>query len=149
MSKGGIPVVLFSNGKTWLDSRRTSLHVLRDFGFGKNMMEEMIDDELNKLVQYIDDQWLNSPLDVSQFFNISVLSSLWRIISGESLEIHDSKLSSICKLVQVAIQEAGNPFQVSDVVGEQKSGSSQVWGSKFQGRPPRVFRVFKLKFRVG
>ena len=112
LSKGGIPGVLFSNGKTWLDSRRTSLHVLRDFGFGKNTMEEMIDDELNKLIQYIDDQWLNTPLDVSQFFNISVLSSLWRIISGESLEIHDSKLSNICKMVQEAIQEAGNPFQV-------------------------------------
>ena len=112
LSKGGIPGVLFSNGKTWLDSRRTSLHVLRDFGFGKNTMEEMIDDELNKLVLYIDDQWLDSPLDVSQFFNISVLSSLWRIISGESLEIHDSKLSNICKMVQEAIQEAGNPFQV-------------------------------------
>ena len=84
LSKGGIPGVLLSNGKTWLASRRTSLHVLRDFGFGKNTMDDMIDDELNKLIQCIDDQWLNAPLDVSHFFNISVFSSLWRIISGES-----------------------------------------------------------------
>ena len=40
----------------------------------------------------------------------------------------------------------------SDVVGEQKSGSGRVRGSKFRGRPPRVSgisRGFKLKFRVG
>ena len=51
-------------------------------------------------------------LDVSQFFNISVLSSLWRIISGESLKIHDIKLKKLCEMVHTAIKEQGDPFMV-------------------------------------
>ena len=47
------------------------------------------------------------------------------------------------------------PFQqisISDVFGEEKSGSGRVRGSKFRDRLPRVSgfsRVFKLKSRVG
>ena len=79
LSDGGIPGIIFSNGITWVENRRTSLHILRNFGLGKNVMEEMIDDEVNKLLQHIDDQWIDTQLDVSRFFNITVLGSLWRV----------------------------------------------------------------------
>ena len=73
-------------------------------------MKEMIDGEANNLIQHIEDQWINTPLEVSKFFNISVLSSLWRMISGESLKINDPKLTKLCKLVQIAIAETGDPI---------------------------------------
>ena len=47
LSHGEVPGVIFTNDKTWIESRRTSLHILRDFGYGKNSMKEMIDDEVN------------------------------------------------------------------------------------------------------
>ena len=47
---------------------------------------------------------------MSQFFNISVLSALWRVISGESLKIHDLKLKNLCEMVQTTIKEQGDPF---------------------------------------
>ena len=37
---------LYSEGKTWVDQRRFALRTLRDFGFGKQGMEEMIQDEV-------------------------------------------------------------------------------------------------------
>ena len=80
LSAGCIPGIIFANGVTWAENRRTSLHILKNFGFGKNVMEEMIDDEVNKLLQHIDDQWIDIPLDVSRFFNITALGSLWRLI---------------------------------------------------------------------
>ena len=110
LSHGDSPGVVFSSGNTWIESRRASLHILRDFGYGKNTMNEMIDGEVNNLIQHIEDQWINTPLEVSQFFNISVLSSLWRMISGESLKINDAKLTKLCKLVEIAIAESGNPI---------------------------------------
>ena len=110
MSHGDSPGVAFSSGNTWIESRRASLHILRDFGYGKNTMKEMIDGEANNLIQHIEDQWINIPLEVSKFFNISVLSSLWRMISGESLKINDPKLTKLCKLVQIAIAETGDPI---------------------------------------
>ena len=35
-----------SEGKTWVEQRRFALRTLRDFGFGKQGMEEMIQDEV-------------------------------------------------------------------------------------------------------
>ncbi|PIO65684.1 hypothetical protein TELCIR_12630, partial [Teladorsagia circumcincta] len=32
--------VIFSQGENWREQRRASLHILRDFGMGKNLMEE-------------------------------------------------------------------------------------------------------------
>ena len=109
LSAGGIPGIIFANGITWVENRRTSLHILRNFGFGKNIMEEMIDDEVNKLLQFVDDQWIDTPLDVSRFFSITVLASLWRIISGESLQMDDPKLIDLLKKSNLMVEEVGKP----------------------------------------
>ncbi|KAK5977222.1 Unspecific monooxygenase [Trichostrongylus colubriformis] len=34
--------VIFSEGDNWKEQRRASLHILRDFGMGKNLMEEQV-----------------------------------------------------------------------------------------------------------
>uniref|UniRef100_A0A7I4XZD3 Unspecific monooxygenase n=1 Tax=Haemonchus contortus TaxID=6289 RepID=A0A7I4XZD3_HAECO len=34
--------VIFSQGENWREQRRASLHILRDFGMGKNLMEEQV-----------------------------------------------------------------------------------------------------------
>lgn len=39
ISNGG---VIQSSGEAWRENRRASLHILRDFGMGKNVMEEMV-----------------------------------------------------------------------------------------------------------
>ena len=109
-SFGGLPGLIFSNGKTWMELRRSSLHALRDFGFGKDALEDIIEDEVNNLILYIENHWLNQPLDVSQFFNVAVLASLWRIISGESLKLDDPKLEQILTNLRIAISEGGHPL---------------------------------------
>ena len=43
-----IPGVLQSEGRTWLEQRRFALRTLRDFGFGKSGMEQMIKEEVTK-----------------------------------------------------------------------------------------------------
>ena len=83
---------------------------MKNFGLGKNSLEEIIDEEVQKLVQYIDDHCVNKPIDMSNFFSISVLSSLWRIISGESLPIDDEKLKYLCQLTQKGLVEKGDPL---------------------------------------
>ena len=87
-----MPGVLFSSGKTWTELRRTSLHILRDFGLGKDSFEDIIEEEVDNLTNYIDQNFLNQPVDVSRLFNIAVLASLWRVISGDNLKIGDPKL---------------------------------------------------------
>ena len=115
LSFGGIPGVLFSSGNTWSESRRASLHTLRDFGLGKTILEDIIDQEVDNLIQHIEDNWIDTPLDVSEFFNIPVLASLWRIISGESLKIGDEKLNVIVSLFQILNVEFGNPLVMTSL----------------------------------
>jgi len=92
--------------------RRTSLHTLKNLGFGKNILEDIIDDSVDNLIEHIDRNYLDKPIDVISFFHISVLSSLWRIISGEHLKMGDPKLEKLVFMVQSMVKEFGNPRTV-------------------------------------
>ena len=114
-SLGEIPGVLLSNNSTWTEVRRSSLHILRDLGYGKNILEDIIDEEIDELMEHIDNQWNDTPVDVGDgFFNVSVVASLWRIISGERLRIDDPKLKKLLANLNKFTKEVANPvLQVS------------------------------------
>jgi hypothetical protein len=46
---GRMPGVIFSHGKYWKELGRFMLRNLKDFGFGKSSMEDMLQDEAVKL----------------------------------------------------------------------------------------------------
>lgn len=48
-NKGQSPGVIMTNGQIWREQRRFLLKNLRDFGFGKNSMEGIIQEEMAKL----------------------------------------------------------------------------------------------------
>lgn len=60
------------------------LRNLRDFGFGKSGMEALIHDEILELFQHLDKD-LGQPVTPSTTFNISVLNSLWRTLTGSRM----------------------------------------------------------------
>jgi hypothetical protein len=45
--------VVMSSGETWKEYRRFTLHVFRDFGVGKTLMEDRIVDEVHEMVDDI------------------------------------------------------------------------------------------------
>jgi cytochrome P450 len=48
----GTEGVVMNHGSKWQEQRRFMLHTLRDFGFGKSSMEDMINEELNSFIDY-------------------------------------------------------------------------------------------------
>lgn len=44
--------IVFNEGQTWLEQRRFTIKVLRDFGFGKQSMEEAVGNEVRDLITY-------------------------------------------------------------------------------------------------
>jgi len=94
---GDLPGVLFSSNQTWVEQRRFCLSTLRDFGFGKQSMEEFINEELERFVEYLEIKssgGKNSiyPKDV---LSVSVVNSLWRMINGTTFENDDPRLHDL------------------------------------------------------
>ncbi len=106
MTVGGI---ILSNGPTWIEQRRYALHVLRDLGFGKNSMEELIRDEVDQLCKHLEKK-KSEAIDIKNHFNISVLNSLWAIATNEKLEYEDPKMKKIIYVLDKALQEFGSPI---------------------------------------
>ena len=101
LSFGSTPGVLFSNGATWSEMRRTSLHTLKNLGnfiswkifffqiffwknifififlgFGKNILEDIVDDSVDNLIEHIDRNYLDKPIDVIRSLELLGLSIL-------------------------------------------------------------------------
>ena len=88
------PGVAFSTGKYWREQRRFLLRNLRDFGYGKQGMEDTLLDEVEKLcTEYSKIE--GKPLCLENTFNLSVINSLWAILTGEKLPLKDPKLLKI------------------------------------------------------
>ena len=68
-------------GEEGKEQRRFALRHLRDFGFGKSSMEEMIRDECLCLAERLRSMD-GLEVDTKQLFNLSVMNILWRMISG-------------------------------------------------------------------
>ncbi|KAG4069821.1 hypothetical protein HA402_006836 [Bradysia odoriphaga] len=80
--------ITFNNGFNWQAQRRFSVKVLRDFGFGKVKMIESIQHEIEELIGYFKEN-TGKPIDPAQTFPISIINSLWYIITGEKFSLFD------------------------------------------------------------
>ena len=86
--------VILSEGKTWVEQRRFALRTLRDFGFGKQGMEELIQEEVDLFKALILKNGEES-FDFINKLNLPILNALWRVTVGERFDYDDPKLLSI------------------------------------------------------
>ena len=63
--KNGQHGVIFEEGEPWREHRRFALRVFRDFGFGKNLMQEKILDEIVYLIDGINSEKSDGKKDLS------------------------------------------------------------------------------------
>ncbi|CAG7731399.1 unnamed protein product, partial [Allacma fusca] len=86
--------IILTTGQEWQDQRRFTLRHLRDFGFGKNYMEGLIEEEVDELLDWLKSQG-SSPVSLNFKFSLAVVNSLWRIITGKRFNQCDPKLLGI------------------------------------------------------
>ena len=89
-----VPGIVLSHGKAWAEQRRFTLKVLRDFGFGKSSMEDTVVEEVDKFCKQIKKSTGNA-VNPGLIMNISILNTLWGMITGEKLPLDDPKLRNI------------------------------------------------------
>jgi len=95
--------ILFSSGEEWREQRRFALKNLRDFGFGKSSMEDMIKGEAHKLIEDLKKD-LGLPTILDYKLNVAILNSLWVMLVGEELNpenaSHRAAMESLNNLVK-------------------------------------------------
>ena len=73
------------------------LRQLRDFGFGKATMEEALNDEVRKLVDFLRSKD-GKIVSLNKTLNVSILNALWNILVGEKLPLNSPKLEHLVTL---------------------------------------------------
>ena len=90
------PGLIMSEGEAWKQQRRFSLRTLRDFGFGKQGLEELIMDEV-KMFKHLLDTEVGQPIDIATKLNLPILNALWKVTVGERFDYDDPRLLDICQ----------------------------------------------------
>ncbi|CAL8110137.1 unnamed protein product [Orchesella dallaii] len=108
-TNGVVRGILFQDGEEWQEQRRFALRHLRDFGFGKRSMENLVMDEVTELIKgFRRDS--KKPISTQTRFNVAVLNSLWSIVAGERYSHDDPILQEIIKSIHRSLEFRGLVF---------------------------------------
>jgi len=105
---GPLEGVISSQGSIWAEQRRFTLRTLRDFGFGKAGMEEMIQEELVKFKAFLESHG-NEPLNIAGKMNLPILNALWRVTVGENFEYDNPFLVDLLTRMGNWLKRQGRP----------------------------------------
>ena len=92
-SSGGI---VFSHGDHWKEQRKFASRTLKDFGVGKTATQTVINDEVKKLVEELE-QDTGKPVDLRLRTNLAVVNTLWQILNGEKSDMKNPKMQRVFK----------------------------------------------------
>ncbi|XP_059161769.1 cytochrome P450 2C15-like [Physella acuta] len=86
--------VICSNGPNWKEQRTVSLHILRDFGMGKNILAVKILEEVDHFLDLLSE--LNGePSDIRIATNISTANVISSIVLGHRFDYKDETLREL------------------------------------------------------
>ncbi|CAG0902407.1 unnamed protein product [Cyprideis torosa] len=101
-----------ATGKVWYDNRRFALRTLKDFGFGKTSLQDIIKVDVRQLTQRIRDR-LNEPLTLGDELHVAIVNTIWHMIAEKSYNHEDRKLLDFFHFLhksQKAFQKLGLLF---------------------------------------
>ena len=83
--------LVITEGDEWAEQRRFCFKTLKNYGFGKSSLDSIMQEEIQKFCGELTQDCKSGPVDLSNRFNIMVISILWRIIGGKSFDYRDKK----------------------------------------------------------
>uniref|UniRef100_A0A7M4DZ51 Cytochrome P450 2K4-like n=1 Tax=Crocodylus porosus TaxID=8502 RepID=A0A7M4DZ51_CROPO len=96
--------ILFSHGENWKVMRRFTLSTLRDLGMGKRVIEDHIVEECGHLIENIDSQKGQWPIDLTMIMNAAVANVIVSILLGERFSYTDPQFTRLLHLINETIK---------------------------------------------
>ncbi|CAJ0962509.1 unnamed protein product, partial [Mesorhabditis belari] len=107
--RGGQYGIIQANGDLWREQRRFTLHTLRDFGMGRNLMEERVMLEVDFLAERLIQQGSN--IFVQKEFDTAVGSIINNILFGYRFdEEHMHEFDLVKGALRKMMQSGSNPL---------------------------------------
>ena len=82
--------IINTEGENWVKQRRFGLRTLRDLGFGRRTVEEIINEELEELCLALTSEDGQDYL-LGSDFNIPLINVLWQLVAGYRFDQHESQ----------------------------------------------------------
>ncbi|XP_066583638.1 methyl farnesoate epoxidase-like [Prorops nasuta] len=93
--------VIFTDGQAWTDHRRFALKTLKNFGYGKLTMEDIIIRNAVALTKIIDERSKEGPIDnMRRITSVAVLNNLWTFVTGFSYDL-DQKNEKLMDVIDI------------------------------------------------
>ncbi|KAG3289601.1 cytochrome P450 2K1-like [Ictidomys tridecemlineatus] len=112
--------IAFSHGETWKIMRRFSLTTLRNFGMGKQIIEDIIIEECQHLIKNFEAHRGN-PFEITTVMNASVANIIVSVLFGKRFEYQDPQFLRLLTLIGENVKLVGSPriviFNMFPVLG--------------------------------
>ncbi|GMS84514.1 hypothetical protein PENTCL1PPCAC_6689, partial [Pristionchus entomophagus] len=83
--------VIFSEGENWREQRRTAIHIMRDFGMGKNVMEAQVKSSMDECMKHLESIEDKSAVDFRWPLQILVANVVNEVLFGYHYNFNDCK----------------------------------------------------------
>ncbi|XP_053565540.1 cytochrome P450 2K6 [Bombina bombina] len=100
--------VIFSNGENWKVMRRFTLSTLRDFGMGKQSLEEKVNEESDFLIQKIE-SFSGQPFENTMDMNAAVANIIISILLDHRYDYEDPVFLRFMKIINEVVKLLGHP----------------------------------------
>ncbi|XP_067664349.1 cytochrome P450 2C3-like [Haliotis asinina] len=91
--------ILSTNGDAWKDMRKFAVTTLREFGFGRSILEEKIQQELNKLLEVIEEEG-SEEFDCKRAIHFATSNIVCDLCFGKHYDYNDPRLIKLIAAVE-------------------------------------------------
>lgn len=106
----------FSQGDVHLAARRHTMRYLRDFGMGKSLAEDIIQNEVHSLLKEFE-KLVDIPSDFNSIFclNVAVLNVIWKMVADRQFDVSDKLIHEFCSSINDDFIITQGPIAILDI----------------------------------
>ena len=101
--------LVFTSGPRWKEHRKLSLEILREFGLGKNVLAEKIQEEVSHYIKAIEDHQ-GAPVDLHVLTSTSVSNNICSIVFGKRFHYDDPVFTKYLALLDANVRTIGSMY---------------------------------------